>query len=112
VLFAEEHLAKVLQLDVAEPLEAIKGVELVGALLRLSRRLMVPACLGHLSYLVPALWIEHRLAWFAVGPGENGTEFPLTIIVGTVACILAYAPKRATSAAPGEVTSSGAPSTA
>ena len=72
---------------------SIKGVELVGALLRLSRRLMVPACLGHLSYLVPALWIEHRLAWFAVGPGENGTEFPLTIIVGTLACLLAYAPR-------------------
>jgi uncharacterized membrane protein YphA (DoxX/SURF4 family) len=72
---------------------SIKGIELVSSLLRISRRLVVPACFGHLSYLVPALWIEHHLHWFNVGPGENGIEFPLLIVVCTVACILAYWPR-------------------
>jgi hypothetical protein len=78
---------------------SIKSVELVASLLRLSRRLMVPACFAHLSYLVPALWIEHHLRWFVVGPGENGIEFPLLLDVCATACILAYWPRRAT--APG-----------
>jgi uncharacterized membrane protein YphA (DoxX/SURF4 family) len=85
---------------------SIKGIELVSSVLRISRRLVVPACFGHLSYLVPALWIEHRLRWFNVGPGENGIEFPLLIVVCTVACILAYWPReRASSLAHGAVAS-------
>ena len=78
---------------------SIKSVELVGSLLRLSRRLMVPACLGHLSYLVPALWIEHKLHWWVLVPGENGIEFSLMLILCSVACILAYWPLRPTLAA-------------
>ena len=73
---------------------SIKGVELVAALLRLARRLVVPACFAHLGYLVPALWIEHRLRWFDVGPGENGVEFPLLIVVCTIACVVGYWPSR------------------
>jgi uncharacterized membrane protein YphA (DoxX/SURF4 family) len=74
---------------------SIKALELSCALLRLSRRLMVPACFGHLSYLVPALWIEHHLStWFVVGPGENGMEYVVMLVVCAVACILAYWPQR------------------
>jgi len=79
---------------------SIKSVELVGALLRLSRRLVVPACVGHLAYLVPALWIQHELDWFNVGPDEGGIEFPLLIIICSIACIVGYWP-RSTPAAEG-----------
>ncbi|HEY2512104.1 MAG TPA: DoxX family protein [Polyangiaceae bacterium] len=79
---------------------SIKSIELSGALLRLSRRLMVPACLGHLSYLVPALWIEHHLHWWVLVPGQNGIEFSLMLILCSVACILAYWPARRTAVAP------------
>lgn len=72
---------------------SIKSVELTGSLARLARRLVVPACLGHLAYLVPALWIEHRLRWFNVGPGENGIEYPLLLVVCTIACLLAFLPR-------------------
>jgi putative oxidoreductase len=49
---------------------SIKSTELVASLLRLFRRFVVPACLGHLSYLVPALWIYHKLHWFDVDRGR------------------------------------------
>ena len=79
---------------------SIKIGEFVSALLRLARRLVVPACFVHLSYIVPALWIEHEMNWFDVGPGENGIEFPLLIVVCTIACILAYWPGRRTAPSP------------
>ncbi len=71
---------------------SIKSVELAAALLRLARRLVVPACLAHLTYLVPGLWISHRLRWFDVGPGEGGIEFPLLIVVCSIACVVGYWP--------------------
>jgi uncharacterized membrane protein YphA (DoxX/SURF4 family) len=77
---------------------SIKGTELVCSVLRLSRRLVVPACFGHLSYLVPALYIEHEMHWFVEGPAENGIEFPLLIVICSVACIAAYWPPRAAGA--------------
>jgi uncharacterized membrane protein YphA (DoxX/SURF4 family) len=87
---------------------SIKGTELVCSILRLARRLVVPACFGHLSYLVPALWIEHHTRWFVVSPNgrgmQNGIEFSLMLIVCSVACILAYWPQPARAV---EATTSG-----
>jgi uncharacterized membrane protein YphA (DoxX/SURF4 family) len=74
---------------------SIKGGEVLGCVGRLSRRLIVPACFGHLSYLIPGMWIAHRRHWFVEGAAENGIEFSVLIIVCTVACILAYWPARA-----------------
>ena len=75
---------------------SIKSLELVCSVLRLGRRLVVPACLGHLSYLVPAMWIEHKMRWFVVGPGgvgmDNGIEFTVVLVVCSVACILGFWP--------------------
>jgi hypothetical protein len=34
------------------------------------------------------------MKWFDVGPGEGGIEFPLMLVVCSVACILAYLPPR------------------
>jgi len=79
---------------------SIKSLELVCCVGRLARRLVVPACFGHLLILVPGMWISHGLHWFVVGPGENGVEFSLALIACAVACILAYWPARR-AAAPG-----------
>ena len=72
---------------------SIKGLELVSAVLRISRRLVVIGCIGNLLVIVPGMWIAHKLNWFVVGPGENGVEFSVVLIAGAVACILAYAPR-------------------
>jgi uncharacterized membrane protein YphA (DoxX/SURF4 family) len=72
----------------------IKGVELVSALARLSGRFIVPACLGNLAVIVPGMWISQHMAWFNVGPGEGGIEFPVLLTAGAVASILAYLPRR------------------
>lgn len=72
----------------------IKTTELVGGVLRLSRRLVIPACLGHLAYLVPGLWLEHAPSWFVVGPQENGMEFSALLVVCTLATMFVHAPTR------------------
>jgi putative oxidoreductase len=96
---------------------SIKSLELVCSVLRLGRRLVVPACLGHLSYLVPAMWIEHKMRWFVVGPGgvgmDNGIEFTVVLVVCSVACILGYWPRATRAAEPmsGAVRTEGRPAT-
>jgi uncharacterized membrane protein YphA (DoxX/SURF4 family) len=72
----------------------IKGTELVSALARISGRFIVPACIGNLAVIVPGMWISQRMAWFNVGPGEGGIEFPILLTAGAVASILAYLPLR------------------
>ena len=61
----------------------------------LLRRLVVPACLGHLLVLGTGVWTDHaRHGWFVVGPGENGVEYSLTLIACLVAVLLAYWPRK------------------
>jgi putative oxidoreductase len=96
---------------------SIKSIELVCSILRLTRRLVVPACFGHLSYLVPAMWIEHHMRWFVVGPGgigkDNGVEFTVVLVVCSVACILGYWPQATATTEPvaGAVQTQGQPAT-
>lgn len=73
---------------------SIKGLELVSSVARIARRLIVPACVGNLAVLLPGMWISHHLAWFDVGPGENGIEYSVVLSACAIACILAYAPVR------------------
>ncbi|MEO7731955.1 MAG: hypothetical protein ABIY55_13355, partial [Kofleriaceae bacterium] len=73
---------------------SIKGLELAASLARTARRLIVPACIGNLIIIIPGMWISHRLAWFDVGPGENGVEYSVVLIACSLACMLAYAPVR------------------
>jgi len=72
---------------------AIKIGELVGALARIARRLVVFACLGHLAYLIPGMWISHEWDWFVVGPGEGGIEFSVLLIAGALATLYAHVPR-------------------
>ena len=40
------------------------------------RRLVVPACIGHMIILGSGIAIIHaHHGWFVVGPGKNGVEF-------------------------------------
>jgi putative oxidoreductase len=70
--------------------------QVVCSLLIATRRLVVPACLGHIFVLGVGITIIHYPDWFIVGPGEGGMEFPIVYIACYVACILAYWPARST----------------
>jgi putative oxidoreductase len=74
---------------------SVKGLESLSAIARVSRRLMVPACLGNLLVIVPGMWLAHGLHWFVLGPGEDGVEYSVLLIACAVSCILAYWPTRA-----------------
>lgn len=71
---------------------SLKSLELVSAIARLARRLVVPACVGNLLVVVPGMWISQQGAWFVVGPGEGGIEFPVLITACSVATMWAYWP--------------------
>jgi len=71
----------------------LKSLELVSCIARLSRRLVVPACLGHLVILLPGMVISQHMDWFDVGPGEGGIEYPLILSACTIATLLAYWPR-------------------
>ena len=79
---------------------SLKILELVCVVLRLSRRLIVPACLGHLLILVPGMIISQHLAWFVVGPGEGGIEYPVLLSAGAIASLIAYWPRTASAPVP------------
>jgi putative oxidoreductase len=61
----------------------------------LARRLVVPACLGHIFVLCMGIWISHAPRWFIVGPGENGVEYSLVFLACFSAVLLAHWPRRA-----------------
>jgi putative oxidoreductase len=61
----------------------------------LARRLVVPACLGHMFVLSMGIWISHAPRWFVVGPGENGMEYSLLFIACFASLLLAHWPQRA-----------------
>jgi putative oxidoreductase len=64
-----------------------------GALLL--RRLVVPACIGHMVILGAGVWLEHAPhGWFVVGPGENGMEYSVLLIACLFAVLWAYWPGR------------------
>jgi uncharacterized membrane protein YphA (DoxX/SURF4 family) len=60
------------------------------------RRLVVPACMGHIFILSVGIWFFHRPnGWYVVGPGERGMEFSVLMIACLVAVALAYWPRKA-----------------
>jgi putative oxidoreductase len=79
---------------------SIKSLELLCCVARLSRRLVVPACLGHLFILVPGMLISQHLAWFDLGPGEGGIEYPVLLSACALATLLAYWPRSSAVTAP------------
>ena len=57
------------------------------------RRLIVPACVGHIVILGVGIGLFHAAAgWFVVGPGQGGVEYSLTLIACLFAVLLAYWP--------------------
>jgi uncharacterized membrane protein YphA (DoxX/SURF4 family) len=87
---------------------SLKGLETVSVFARLSRRFMVPACLGNLLVIVPGMWIAHRLRWYVLGPGEHGIEYSVLLTACAVACILAYWPVRSAARGAASVASASA----
>jgi putative oxidoreductase len=58
-------------------------------------RWVVIACFGHLTVLVPGIFIEHaRHGWFVVGGGRNGMEYSITLITCLFALIWSYWPRK------------------
>ena len=59
------------------------------------RRLIVPACIGHIVILCVGIGLFHAAAgWFVVGPGQGGVEYSLTLIACLFAVLLAYWPRK------------------
>ena len=59
------------------------------------RRLVIPACMGHLVILSAGICLDHaRHGWFVVGPGENGMEYSVLLIACLVAVLWTYWPRR------------------
>lgn len=67
----------------------------------LSRRLMVPACLGHIFVLCVGIWMAHAPRWFIVGPGENGMEYSMVFLACFLGVLLAHWPRESREATPG-----------
>jgi putative oxidoreductase len=72
----------------------VVSLQVLSSFALLARRLVVPACLGHLVVLTNGVWISHAPHWFMVGPENNGMEFPVMFIGCFVAGILSYWPTR------------------
>ncbi|MES1160273.1 MAG: hypothetical protein ABUM51_05935, partial [Bacteroidota bacterium] len=59
------------------------------------RRLVVPACIGHLVILIFGIVLDHAHdGWFVVGGGRNGMEYSVTLIICLLAVLWAYWPRR------------------
>jgi len=71
-----------------------------------ARRLIVPACLGHMLVLCTGIWLFHAPDWFVVGPGNvvgpsnEGMEYSILLISCFVSLILAYWPIKKASRPP------------
>ncbi len=64
----------------------------------LARRLVVPACMGHIFVLCMGIWISHAPRWFVVGPGEEGMEYSFVFLSCFLGVLLAYWPRKSSAA--------------
>lgn len=63
--------------------------ELVGPLLLLGRRLVVPIALVSAIQYATGIWLVHwQHGWFVVGSGRNGMEFSVLLIVALLTLAL------------------------
>jgi len=57
------------------------------------RRLVVPACIGHIMILGSGIAIVHAPhGWFVVGPGKNGVEYSIILVVCVFSVLWTYWP--------------------
>jgi uncharacterized membrane protein YphA (DoxX/SURF4 family) len=72
----------------------------------LARRLVVPACLGHICVLATGVRLFHAPYWFVVGPtnvvgpGKEGMEYSTLLMACFFSLLLAYWPQQFTDTAP------------
>jgi putative oxidoreductase len=67
---------------------AVTGIEIVGSLLLLFGRLVVPLAIVFAAvYALGIVLVHAKFGWFVVGLGRNGSEFSALLIV----CLLALA---------------------
>jgi putative oxidoreductase len=76
----------------------LTGLQLFGVASFLTRRLVVPGALGMLFVHGMGMVLHHRLRWFAVGPGEEGNEFPAMLVLCFFAVMVAHWPARESAA--------------
>jgi putative oxidoreductase len=59
------------------------------------RRLVVPACIGHIIILSIGIYLIHApQGWFVVGPGTGGMEYSVILIACLFAVLWAYWPRQ------------------
>jgi uncharacterized membrane protein YphA (DoxX/SURF4 family) len=74
-------------------------LQVASSLALIARRLVVPACFGHILVLVTGVWLFHAPHWFVigpnnvVGPGKEGMEYSTLLITCFVGILIAYWPK-------------------
>jgi len=74
---------------------AIIVIQIASSVALIFRRLVVPACIGHLVILVAGVWLEHAPhGWYVVGPGANGMEYSVLLIACLVAVLWTYWPRK------------------
>jgi putative oxidoreductase len=67
---------------------AITLFELVGPVLLILGRLVVPVAIGHILILIGGIVLVHASSgWFVVGGGQNGVEYNILLIVALFALI-------------------------
>jgi putative oxidoreductase len=75
-------------------------LQIASSLALIARRLVVPACFGHMLVLVTGIWLFHSPHWFVigpdnvVGPGKEGIEYSTLLISCFVSILIAYWPRR------------------
>ncbi|MFT3709895.1 MAG: hypothetical protein QM817_19875 [Archangium sp.] len=72
---------------------SVKVVEQLGVWARVAGRLVIPACVGHLAVLLTGMVVSQELAWFTIGGGEGGIEFPVVLCAGAIAHLLSVWPR-------------------
>jgi len=72
----------------------LTALQLLGAVAFLTRRLVVPGALGMLFVHGMGMIVHHHLRWFAVGPGDEGNEFPAMLMLCFFAVMIAHWPAR------------------
>jgi putative oxidoreductase len=70
-------------------------LQVVCSLFLIVNRLVILACTLDIIILATGIMLIHiHEGWFVVGPGRNGVEYSLTLIVCLLSILLAYWPRK------------------
>jgi putative oxidoreductase len=72
---------------------SIMFIQIACSVALIFRRLVVPACIGHIVILSTGIGLIHAShGWFVVGDGRNGMEYSITLIICLFAVLWAHWP--------------------